>query len=142
MTLTVVDPGRPIGVGSLIRLNSSGPYPIDDWFEVDVYPPPYTTGIVSGMIVPGSAPHIDVYLGWDGKRRSFYSGHEGTTDGTSLHLVLWHFHANGVVVEQTNDTSAWTWWNHSPQTNLLGFVQQSADVQSILNAVIRTFPAP
>lgn len=142
MTLTTVNTPGPIGPGSLIRLNAAGPYPTDDYFEVDVFPTPFTSGILSATRIPGSAPHIDCYLGYFEKTKEFFGGYEGVADGTSCHLTFFQFHANGTIVDTGSDTGAWTFTLRSPFINLLTFIGGTSSMKPILDAVIRTFPAP
>lgn len=140
MTLVTSDPPKAIGPGSLIRLISSGPYPNDDYFEVDVYPNGGSSGVISGTIYANRFPHIDVYLGWSDRTKQFFGEFDSIAQGQGCNLILWHFHNSGVVVEQTTDTGAWTWTYQSPTFNLLNFVGNSGPVDDIRRAVYRTFP--
>jgi hypothetical protein len=125
-----------------VRLNSSGPYPNDDYFQVAFTDATTSNGLIFGDIIPGSAPHIDVYLGWSEKARQFFGTFEGIPDGRAGTLDFFHFHANGVLVEQFTDTGAWTWTLRSPIFRLLNFVSATADFSAILNAVQRTPTVP
>jgi hypothetical protein len=149
MTITITNPGwpYPIGQGQQLAAQTDlvGPIADDDYWLFWIEHNASGRDLSQSLKRAHGARLVNVFFGYEhdypGEQPFAPSGGAAFGDAVTVHITLYHSNLFTVV-----DSGTFTGGTYDPYTGLSNLIlrapSQSVDIQAILNAVVRTFPAP